>query len=156
MLRLMLAFSLIACGGKKSAPATTTTATPTTTAQPEGSGHMDEHEGMPPELAKFHEVLAPRWHAEKGPKRMKDTCAALPEMQTDANAIAKATPPKSTNADTWTKGTRALLDGLSMLDASCKANDSVKFEASFERVHNAFENLAAAAGEHHDEHEHKM
>jgi len=149
----MLALSLFACGGKKSEPATTTTSTqPGGGSAAGGHEHMEEHEGMPAELAKFHDVLAPRWHADKGPKRMKDTCAALPEMQADADAIAKATPPKPANADTWTKGTRALLDGLAMLDASCKANDAVKFEASFEKVHNSFENLLAMATEHHDEH----
>ena len=37
----------------------------------------DEMVAMTPEVKAFHDVLAPRWHAERGAKRMADTCAAV-------------------------------------------------------------------------------
>src|SRR5689334_17406831 len=41
-------------------------------------GKKGEHEpGVPPQLVKFHETLAPRWHAAQGPQRMAGTCAAI-------------------------------------------------------------------------------
>jgi hypothetical protein len=158
-LSLTIVLAAAACGGKKAAPATTAT-----TQQAEGheghEGHeMGEHPNMPAELAKFHDVLAPRWHAEKGAQRMKDTCAAVPEFKTDADAVAKATPPTQTNADTWTTGTRALVASVGELETTCKANDTAKFEEAFHKVHESFHGLLAqAGGEKHEggEHEHKM
>ena len=164
---LLLLFAAASCGGQKPAPATSTT---TQTAEGhEGMAHEGqpgmEHEGMPAEMTKFHDVLAPRWHADKGPQRMKDTCAALPDFHTDADAIAKATPPTKANADTWTTATRALVDSVNGLDPVCKANDAAKFEDAFHKVHENFHGLMAAAGmmdEKHEgaeggaEHEHKM
>jgi len=161
-LTLVIVLAAAACGGKKAAPATTST----TTQHAEGEGHegAGEHEGMPNEMTKFHDVLAPRWHAEKGPQRMKDTCAALPEFHADADAIAKATPPEKANADTWTTSTRALVDSVNGLDPICKANDAAKFEDAFHKVHESFHGLMAAAGvgeEKHEgaeamQHDHKM
>ena len=108
---------------------------------------------MPPELKAFHDVLAPRWHAEKGPKRMQDTCAALPDFHSDADALAKATPPMNAHADTWTTGTKQLVDAVAGLDTTCKANDAAQFETAFEKVHVSFHHLLeAAGGEHHEEH----
>jgi hypothetical protein len=168
-LSLGIALAAAACGGKQAAPATSTTTS-------EHAGHEGqegmagmEHEGMPAEMTKFHDVLAPRWHAEKGAQRMKDTCAAVPQFQADADAIAKATPPTKANADTWTASTRALVDSVNGLDTTCKANDPAKFEEAFGKVHENFHGLMAAAGmmpegqhgEHEgheggDAHEHKM
>ncbi len=163
-LSLTMVLAAAACGGKKAAPATETT-----TQQADGhEGHeMGEHPNMPAELAKFHDVLAPRWHAEKGPQRMKDTCAAVPEFKIDADAVAKATPPTPANADTWTNGTRALVASVTELETTCQANDTAKFEDAFHKVHESFHVLLAQAGgekheggEHHEhehgEHEHKM
>ncbi|HEX5061777.1 MAG TPA: hypothetical protein VFV99_20560 [Kofleriaceae bacterium] len=156
---LAIVIAAAACGGKKPAPATTTTEQ-----HAEGEGHGMEHEGMPAEMTKFHDVLAPRWHAEKGPQRMKDTCAAIPEFKADADALAKATPPEKANADTWTASTKALVDSVNGLDPVCQANDAAKFEEAFHKVHESFHATMAAAGmpmEKHEggeggEHEHKM
>ena len=118
-----------ACGGGKSKPAATTEAK-----QMAPGGMMN----MPPELAKFHDVLAPRWHAEKGPKRMADTCSAVGEFQADADAIAKATPPAGGDAAKWGTGAKSLTDAVVALDGTCKANDATAFEPAFEQVHNSF------------------
>ena len=136
---LTLVFVLAAaCGGKKAAPATAE------------HGMHEEMANMPPEMAKFHDVLAPRWHADKGPQRMKDTCAALPDFQADADAIAKATPPTGANADSWSTSSRQLVDAVAGLDTPCKANDAAAFEAAFQKVHDSFHGLMAAAGMHHE------
>lgn len=117
-----------------------------------------EHEPMAPELSKFHDLLAPRWHADKGAQRMKDTCGAVPEFQADADAIAKATPPVGTDAAKWAAGAKNLSDAVTGLDATCKANDATAFEPAFEKVHNGFHAmLEAGGGEHHEGAEdHKM
>lgn len=156
-LTLVIVLAAAACGGKKSAPATSTT---TQTAEAHEGHEAMEHENMPAEMTKFHDVLAPRWHAEKGPQRMKDTCAAIPQFQADADAIAKATPPEKANADTWASSTKALVESVAGLDSTCKANDAAKFEEAFHKVHESFHGLMAAAGVMPagamDEHEHKM
>ena len=107
---------------------------------------------MSPELAKFHDVLAPRWHADKGPQRMQDTCAALPDFHANADALAKATPPRGANADTWTTGTKQLVDAVAGLDTTCKANDASGFDGAFAKVHQSFHALLEATGEGHAEH----
>ena len=158
-LSLIFVLAAAACGGKKPAPATTST---TQNAEGGHAGHEGgHHAGMPAEMTKFHDVLAPRWHADKSPQRMKDTCAAVPEFRANADAIAKATPPEKANADTWTASTRALVDSINGLETTCKANDSAKFEEAFHKVHESFHGLMAAAGmEKHEggkgEHDHKM
>jgi hypothetical protein len=111
-------------------------------------GHEGEHDDMSPELKKFHDAFAPLFHAEKGAKRTADTCAAVPELTADADAIGKATPPPSANADTWTEGTRGLVAAVGKLADACKANDAAKFEAAFNGVHDAFHALMELAGMH--------
>jgi hypothetical protein len=147
---IALALLVAACGGKQSAPATTAGGS---------NAAAEQHEAeatMPPAMAKFHDVLAPRWHAAPGPERMKDTCGALSEFHAQADALAKATPPTTANADTWTTGTRALVDAVANLDATCKANDTTQFEAAFTKVHESFHGLMGAAGMHPEGEEHKM
>jgi hypothetical protein len=125
----------------------------------EGVEHKGEMDSMPPEIAKFHDVIAPRWHAEKGPQRMHDTCAALPDLHGAADALAKSTPPTTAHADTWTAGTKELVAAVESLDTTCKSNDATSFETAFAKVHESFHGLMAQAGGHKEEgmeHEHKM
>jgi hypothetical protein len=145
MTRLLIIALLAACGSKEST-------TPVGKAGSAAEAHSEtgEHEmAMPPELEAFHDVLAPRWHAEKGQKRMDDTCAAVPDFQKDADAIAKATPPRSANADAWTNGTKQLVAAVAGLDTACKGKDLAAFETAFEKVHESFHVLLEAAGEEH-------
>jgi hypothetical protein len=135
-----------ACGGKKSEPVKP--------AETDMSKMTEKHE-MAPELTKFHDVLAPHWHADKGDKRMADTCAAMTDFQSNADALAKTTPPQAADATKWTTGTKELADAVTALDASCKAKDATAFEPAFERVHNSFHGLMeSSGGEHHEEAEH--
>ncbi len=114
-----------ACGGKQATPP-----------GEHHEDHADEHGTMTPELAKFHDVLAPRWHASKGEQRMSDTCGAVPEFRTDAEAIAKA--PPAGDAATWTTRTQELTDAVSALDATCQSHDATAFELAFTKVHASF------------------
>jgi hypothetical protein len=142
----------VACGGKTPAPAHhgdhDGPGSGAGSATGPLAGHEGEHDDMSPELQKFHDVFAPRWHADKGAKRTADTCGAVPEFKTAADGIATATPPATTNADTWTTGTRALVAAITKLGDACKANDATKFEAAFTDVHEAFHSLMSQAGMH--------
>jgi len=138
---LVVAVLAAACGGKKSEPA-----------KPVESKTERAEKGMSPELTKFHDLLSPRWHADKGPQRMKDTCAAIADFQTNADALAKAPPPAGADATKWTAGTKDLTESVSALDATCKSNDATAFEIAFKRVHEGFHGLVEN-GEHHEEHE---
>ena len=121
---------LLACGSKPTPP----------------QQHGDEHHAkLPPELARFHDVLAPRWHADPGPARVKSTCDAIPDFRTRADALAKVTPAPPDNADAWTTGTKQLAEAVEALAATCGANDLVAFDPAFARLHESFEALAESA-----------
>lgn len=114
------------------------------------AGEMGKHdeETMPPQLARFHDALAPRWHAAPGPQRMADACAAIPEFHHDAEAIAGAAPPSKGDASAWSRGGKQLTAAVAALDATCKNKDAEAFEPAFQRVHETFHGLLEAAGEH--------
>jgi hypothetical protein len=144
---MVISFLVAACGGSKSEPAKPAT---------EGSAVAqagDEHANMPPEIVKFHDVLAPRWHAAKGPERTKSTCDALPDFNAGATGIAKAVPPSGVDPTTWTESAGKLAAALEELDGACKANDPAKFETAFEAVHTSFHGVMEAAGGPHEDHE---
>jgi hypothetical protein len=147
----LLVAAAAACGGKdKAAPATSTT-----TSGPHGSAPEGDHVGMSAEMTRFHDVLRPRWHADAGPQRVTDTCAAIPQFKAEADAIAQATPPREAHADTWTTATRALVAAVDELATACAGGDSAGFEDAFRKVHDAFHALMAAAGvPHGKEHGH--
>lgn len=141
---MMFLIVAAACGGSKSEPAV----------KPAPDHHeMKGEENMPPVLAKFHDTLAPRWHAAKGPERMKSTCDALPDFKAGATTIASSNPPQGADPQAWTDGAGKLAAALEELETECKANDAAKFETAFEQVHVSFHGLLeAAGGEHEGEH----
>lgn len=144
MKRIAFIALLAACGSKQPPTANGAVGSGSNAAEMKAE-HEEMMRTMPPEMAKFHDVLAPRWHAEKGAKRMADTCSALPDFHANADALAKATPPTTANADTWTNGTRGLVAAVAALDTSCKSNDAAQFETAFGKVHDAFHALMEAA-----------
>lgn len=125
---------------------------PTTTTPVEKHEAHDEHANMPAEIVKFHDILSPRWHAEKGPQRMKDTCGAIADFRGGAEAIGKLAAPAGSDATKWTASTKELGDAVSGLDQACTA-DEPKFEEAFHRVHEGFHAVAELAGGE-NEHEH--
>ena len=138
MKRALLILIVVACGSKPP--------------EPVAEQHHDEHAemaNMPPELAKFHDVLAPRWHAEQGDRRMTDTCAAIPDFTAGVTAIAKATPPAGADGTAWTDGAGKLAAAIAALDDTCQKHDAVAFETAFKDVHESFHGLMALAmGKH--------
>lgn len=137
----------VGCGGKDKGATTTSGATGQTGSGNEGG---DAHEGLPAEMQAFHDLLAPRWHAAAGAQRITDTCGAVPQFKSSADAIAVATPPIAANADTWTTGTKALVAAVGELNAACKTNDAAKFEPAFAKVHDAFHALMEQGKMHGD------
>ena len=139
---------LAACGGTKT-PATTGP----TGADGSGGGHTPgagEHAHMGAEMTRFHDVLAPRWHAEKGDKRKADTCAAVPDFQSHAAALASTASPPSAEAASWSTATKELIVAVGGLEAACASSPN-EFEAAFERVHTVFHavmELGETKGEH--------
>lgn len=105
----------------------------------------DDHGDLSPEITRFHDALSPRWHAEKGPRRMKDTCAAVRELQADADQLTKS-PPAGSNAVGWKTSTKELTEAVTALGGTCKANDAASFESAFERVHRDFHVVMEAGG----------
>jgi hypothetical protein len=148
MKRFAFVILLAACGSKQPPTANGATAGSGSNAAEQKAEHDEMMKTMPAAMSKFHDVLAPRWHAAQGPQRITDTCGALREFHVDADALATSTPPTTANADTWTTGTKALVGAVSELDASCSANDAAQFETAFAKVHDAFHALMAAAGGH--------
>ncbi|NVB80476.1 MAG: hypothetical protein HOV81_18935 [Kofleriaceae bacterium] len=143
MKRIFVLAFLVACGSKQPAPTG-----PTSESAGETAGSAAHPMEMPAEMQAFHDLLAPRWHAAQGQQRMKDTCDAIAQFQSDADAIGKATPPTDANADTWTNATRALAAAVGELATACQGGNMGTFEAAFTKVHEAFHALMAAAGMH--------
>lgn len=118
------------------------------------NGHMgeaDEVAAMPPELQKFHAVLAPRWHAEHGPERIADTCGAIGELRAGADAVVAA--PAGRDAAAWSAGGKQLAEAVAALDATCQAHDAAGFEPAFAQVHEQFHGLLEAGEPEHGEHD---
>jgi hypothetical protein len=114
----------------------------------EKHGEMSE---VPPQLTRFHDTLAPRWHAAHGPQRTADTCAAIPQFHADAEALAVAEAPSKGDPAAWSRSGRKLTEAVVALEVTCKSKDAEAFETAFARVHETFHGLMEAAGGH-DEH----
>jgi len=140
----------VACGSKPPADS----AKPGDSDSPLGRGnqqHAIEDRSSP--LAKFHDTLAPRWHAERGPQRMADTCGAIAQLKTDADAVAASAAPGGADAAAWAAGGKQLATSVAALDDTCKAKDAMGFEQAFARVHDSFHGLMAASGGHREDRE---
>ena len=144
MKRIAFVLLLAACGSKQPPTANGAVGSGSNAAEKKAE-HDEMMKTMPPAMGKFHDVLAPHWHAAQGPQRMTDTCDALPDFHAAADALAKSTPPTTANADTWTTATKALVDAVAGLDSSCKSNDAAQFETAFAKVHDSFHALMEAA-----------
>jgi len=118
-----------------------------------GSGEADEMAAMPPELQKFHAVLAPRWHAKHGPERIADTCGAIAEFRADADALVAAPAPAGRDTAAWSAGGKQLAEAVAGLDATCQAHDAAGFESAFAQVHERFHGLLEAGEPRHGDHD---
>ncbi|MCX5741946.1 MAG: hypothetical protein NT062_05535 [Proteobacteria bacterium] len=138
----MIFVTLVGCGSKAK-PADTT------------AMHRDEHANLPAEVVKFHDLLSPKWHAEKGPQRMKDACGAVADFTADADAIVKSAAPAHGDAAKWAPSTKELVDAVAAFKTSCEGTDEAAFDTAFQHMHESFHAVAEAAGGamgNHDEH----
>jgi hypothetical protein len=128
-------------------------ATATTPAEPPPAEHheqaMDEHHQLTPELQAFHDQLAPRWHAEKGEARRKDSCGAIADFEAKAAAVQSAAAPAGVDAAGWQKAGADLVAAVKELETACGGSDMAAFETAFEAVHRSFHAaMELAIGEH--------
>lgn len=151
---MALAVAVLGCGGSpQPGSASGDPALPVEKTQPHDMrmakhaepGEAGEHAAMPPAVAGFHDVLAPRWHAEHGAQRIADTCAAIPQLKTGAAAIAASTAPAGASAEAWADGAKQLAAAVDALAAPCDAKDAAAFEPAFAAVHQRFHHVLEAA-----------
>lgn len=120
----------------------------------EHHGHESEgeHAKLTGSVAAFHEVLAPLWHADKGPAREKKTCEAVPTFEQRAAAV-DGEVPEAAKADAagWHSAAQALAKSVGDLKAECGKPEGGRadFEAKFHGVHEAFHGIAERAGARH-------
>jgi hypothetical protein len=141
---IIVAIVMAACGGAdKQGPTTPDKATPV----------EKEHAKLTPELDAFHDVLSPRWHADQGEARTKDTCAAQPDMLAKAQAVEAAAAPANVDATAWSAAAAHLTKEVTALGESCAAEPAM-FEPTFHSVHEAFHALMEMQMGKHDHAEH--
>lgn len=145
--RIAVLVALAACGGTPGAGSSLDTAREQQPHAASPHAADDEHAAfakLPPAVAQFHDVLAPRWHAAQGPERMTDTCAAVGQLRDGAQAIAAADLPAGSDAATWHQATSELTTAVTALDGTCKVRDADAFEPAFARVHTGFHRVMDA------------
>jgi hypothetical protein len=168
-LSLALVLAVAGCGSKStgdtlpSAPASPAAAEPPPASAADGAaategheaaeahggheGHEagDHHHGAPGgPIDKFHEQLAPLWHAPESPKRVADTCAAAATLHGLANDIVMARAGAGT-APGYLDATHALVDAVAAMHKECGTADRKNFNAKFAAVHEAFHAVAERA-----------
>jgi hypothetical protein len=142
---ISLIFVVAACGGAEKKPTT-----------PEGGDGEDPHAKLTPELHTFHETLAPRWHAEAGEQRMKDTCGALADFQAQAASVKAAPAKEGVDPAAWTEASTALEASVTGLAGACGGADVAAFDQAFHAVHEAFHRaMELVVGKHSHEDAHK-
>ena len=104
-------------------------------------GEHKNHAAFTGGMKAFHDVLAPAYHAEKGPARDDKTCAGVPAMKDAAGKIA--TEPKG-DPGAWKAKSDALTQQVDGLGAACASTPRGDISAKLETVHDAFHALIEA------------
>jgi len=128
--------ALAACGG-------TSTPEPATPVGHEHAEHADgepahEH-ALPPELAGFHDILAPLWHSQAA-DRPAQTCQRAGDMLDAGRRIQAAPVPAGADPTAWQTGVRDLLAAVQALQGDCSSGGA-QFDARFGAVHENFHHL---------------
>lgn len=154
-----LAVALTACGASEPAPAQPSTATPAPTeaaapvAPDPGQAHHEEggHD-FPAAVTAFHDVMAPKWHAEAGEQRQTDTCGAIASFKESAAKIGSDPVPEKAAAQegAWHNAVADLNIAIGSLEAACAADGRAGFGAAFHQLHESFHALVGLIG--HEEH----
>ncbi len=140
-----LALLLAGCGSKSRSDSLPASAAEPTVSDSHGEAHEGEPEhahgaaGGP--VDKFHEQLAPLWHAPESPQRVTDTCAAAGTLHGLANDIVKAGAPEGAAPD-YLDAAQKLVDAVAALHVECGTAERKEFGARFAAVHEAFHGVA--------------
>ncbi len=94
-------------------------------------------------------MLAPLWHAEKSPERVKKTCDAVPTFEQHAAAVDKEAPADAARAAAAHTAAQGLIAAVGELKAECAKPEAGRadFEAKFGAVHEAFHKVMEARTE---------
>jgi hypothetical protein len=105
-------------------------------------GKHEKHAPFTGGMKAFHDVLAPAYHAEKGPARDDKTCGGVAAMKDAAGKIAGE--PKG-DAGAWKAKSDALAQQVDGLGAACASSPRGDVSAKLETVHDAFHALVEAS-----------
>lgn len=96
-----------------------------------------------PEMNEFHKTLYVVQHTYVPEKKWAEVCKVSGELQTKADAIAKATLPKraAAKADAFKQETSALVGDAAALVTACKANQPAAIEKATATLHSRYEGL---------------
>jgi len=110
--------------------------------------HGPHHEKVGQWLEKFQGVLGDRWHGEKGEARKADTCKLVPQLETEATALAGLPPPEKIDTAKWSAGTKALGESVGTLKTACAGKELPAFETAFDGMHATLHDLVTQVGGH--------
>ncbi len=96
-----------------------------------------------PEMNEFHQTLYVVQHTFVPEKKWGEVCKVSGELQTKAEAVAKATLPKRVEAkgEAFKKETAQLVADAKALVAACKANQPAGIEKATDTLHSRYESL---------------
>jgi hypothetical protein len=96
-----------------------------------------------PEMNEFHQTLYVVQHTFVPEKRWGEVCKVSGELQTKAEAVAKATLPKRVEAkgEAFRKETAQLVADAKALVVACKANQPAGIEKATDTLHSRYESL---------------
>jgi hypothetical protein len=96
-----------------------------------------------PEMNEFHKTMYVVQHTFVPEKKWGEVCKVSGDLQTKAEAVAKATLPKrvEAKADAYKKETAQLVADAVALVAACKANQPAGIEKATDTLHARYEGL---------------
>ncbi len=113
-----------------------------------GPGHG--HHDFPSDVAQFHAVMAPLWHAAEGADRAARACDQIGRLSDGAAAIQAGPAPRVvSDASQWAEASAHLAGRVAALDAACQTPGRTGFVDALTEVHEAFHGLVRFLGHHH-------
>src|SRR5450432_2591893 len=118
------AVALLACG-------------PKTSRQPTSGPDIGDKSTMM-ELKKFHDAIVAPVPAAGDEAARADACRGIPSIEANAEALAKASPPSTTDMESWATATKDLREDVASVNAACNAGDLSASQQALSRLHNGF------------------
>lgn len=101
-------------------------------------GKAEAHD-FPPDVAAFHDVMAPLWHAPAGEQRAQETCVQSSQLVANVSIIQQSGTPANVKADKWSQAVTSLTQAVTELEQQCDDKNSP--EPALGEVHEAFHHL---------------